>query len=166
MKIYLIGMPGSGKTTLGKQVASELQLEFVDLDQAIELREQKSIFEIFSQSGEDHFRKVESAVLHELAASVRSFVMATGGGAPCFFGGIDVINDTGISIFLDQSLDELVKRSAKETHRPLLQAQDADQLRHKLESLLNTRLPVYRKAQFALRNPTVKTILEKVSFRK
>src|SRR5687767_13761414 len=110
MKIYLIGMPGCGKTTLGRQLASAIHLPFVDLDQEIEAREKKSIPEIFEQQGEDYFRQVESGLLYELAGSDKRFIMATGGGSPCFFRGIEVINLTGLSIFLDTSVDILLDR--------------------------------------------------------
>ena len=78
MKIFLIGMPGSGKSTLGRQVARHLGIEFVDLDAEIEKAEAKSISDIFSQQGEDYFRIVESRLLLEWAASTKAFVMATG----------------------------------------------------------------------------------------
>ena len=77
-------MPGSGKTTLGKRLAREMLMPFVDLDKEIERREGKSDQQLFSESGEDYFRQVESKELIEWAASPKSFVMATGGGTPCF----------------------------------------------------------------------------------
>ena len=98
-KIYLIGMPGSGKTTLGLQLAEALQLPFVDLDKEIEKHEGKSVPDIFSQQGEAHFRQVESKLLKEWSASGKTFIMATGGGAPCNHHGIEVINRSGLSIF-------------------------------------------------------------------
>ena len=166
MKIYLIGMPGSGKTTLGKQLASSLASDFIDLDEEIEKRERKSIPEIFSQSGEDYFRQVESEVLHQWAAGKASFVMATGGGAPCFYEGIKVINDTGLSIFLDTAVSQLVERLAEKAGRPLLKSQNAEELKIKLEQLRSTRLTCYRKAQITIANPTIDLLLEKLRFKK
>src|SRR5689334_5487844 len=101
MKIFLIGLPGSGKSTLGKDLADALLVDFVDLDVEIEKQENKIVQDIFREKGEDYFRQVESSVLKVWAASSKSFVMSTGGGAPCFYGGIDVINESGISIFLN-----------------------------------------------------------------
>ena len=166
MKIYLIGMPGSGKTTLGKQVASDLPTSFVDLDYEIESREKKSIPEIFSQQGEDYFRMVESELLKEWAASDKSFVMATGGGTPCFFQGIDVMMQTGISIFLDTPIDLLVQRLEKKSGRPLLQSKDNNELRNKLEALRQSRLPFYQRAQITLQNPTFTSLMDKIRLRK
>jgi len=97
-KIYLIGLPGSGKTTLGKQVAVKLQADFIDLDSAIEQNEGKSIAAIFKERGEDAFRQQESDLLHHYATSASPFVMATGGGAPCFFSNMDVMNASGVTI--------------------------------------------------------------------
>lgn len=167
MKIYLIGMPGSGKTTLGKKLASKLMLEFVDLDEEIEKREQKAIPEIFSQQGEDYFRLVESTLLHEWAASSKTFVMSTGGGAPCFHKGIEVINNTGISIFLDVSVAKLAKRVAEQTNRPLLHAQGNDELIEKLQKLRLSRIPFYQQARFSVTNPiTVKSLLDKFELKR
>lgn len=166
MKIYLIGMPGSGKTTLGKMLSSKLMLDFVDLDEEIEKREQKVIPEIFSKKGEDYFRQVESALLHEWAASPKSFVMSTGGGAPCFHKGIEVINETGLSIFLDVPVSILVERVAEKTNRPLLQSQDHAELTNKLEKLRRSRLPFYEKAKFCVSNPTVNSIINKLQLKK
>ena len=158
-------MPGSGKTTLGKQVAVELFCPFVDLDEEIESREKKSIPEIFAQQGEDYFRQVESALLHEWAGSDKSFIMATGGGAPCFHRGIDVINQSGLSIFLDTPVDQLVQRLAEKTGRPLVKAKDTEELKDKLEQMRQVRLPFYQRAAFILQNPTQATILEKLRLR-
>src|SRR5690349_71191 len=110
MKVYLIGMPGSGKSTIGKQLAAALLLPFVDLDHEIERKELKSIAEIFSEKGENYFRHTESQMLQQWAGSARDFVMATGGGAPCFFNGLEIINNSGISVFLDVPVSELLRR--------------------------------------------------------
>src|SRR5690606_36323384 len=118
MKIFLVGMPGSGKTTLGKELASNLMVEFVDLDAEIEKAEQKSIAEIFSQQGEEQFRMVEARLLREWAARAGSFVMATGGCAPCFHLGMEILNQYGLSIFLDCPVATLVERVRTDRERP------------------------------------------------
>lgn len=166
MKIFLIGMPGSGKTTLAKQMSDEMNLPFVDLDVEIENQEQKSIPEIFNQQGEDHFRQVESSLLKQWASSQKSFVMATGGGAPCFFKGIDVINQHGISVFLDVPLSEITKRVSKKQGRPLLQSNDDKELSEKLKSMREKRLWFYNQAHITLTDPTTTTLIKALQFKK
>lgn len=166
MKIFLIGMPYSGKSTLGRNLATELGVPFVDLDHAIEAREGKSIPDIFSQQGEDYFRIVESTMLKEWAASSESFVMGTGGGAPCFHEGIDIINQAGISIFLDVPIGELVKRVGGTSDRPLLSAPDQQALTEKLTRLHSDRIAVYNKATFILASPTLPIVLQALKIKR
>lgn len=165
MKIFLVGLAGSGKTTLGKQLAEELQLPFVDLDWEIERRENLSVQEIFAQRGEDQFRRVESEILGEWSVSQNDFVMATGGGAPCFFNGIDIINGSGLSIFLDVPVDVLSSRLAGATDRPLLNSSDDDERKMKLESLRAARLETYRKAHLIVPDPSLKSLLQVIKLR-
>jgi shikimate kinase len=160
MKIFLIGMPGSGKSTLGKQLANKLLTRFVDLDHEIELHEQKSVADIFNQSGEDHFRQVESKLLHEFAASKESFVISTGGGAPVFFDGINVINKSGVSVFLDVPIETLVKYTSNRSTRPLLKNDSEQELREKLTRIREARLVIYRQAKITLQNPNLSSLLK------
>ena len=153
-------MPGSGKSTLGKQLASKLMTKFVDLDHEIETHEQKSVSEIFAQHGEDHFRQVESKLLHEHAVSSESFVMATGGGAPIFFNGMEVINKSGVSIFLNVSIDILVEHTANRSTRPLLKNENEDELREKLKKIRESRLKIYEQARITLTNPNLSSLLK------
>jgi shikimate kinase len=165
MKIFLIGMPGSGKTTLAKQVAEEMNLSLVDLDEQIEIHEQKTVSEIFNQNGEDHFRQVESNLLRQWAGSQRSFVMSTGGGAPCFFKGIDVINQNGISVYLDVPIAELARRVSKKSGRPLLDdSKTTEELEKKLKSIRDKRLWFYDQAHITLTNPTLQNFLKALQF--
>lgn len=159
-------MPGSGKSTLGKQVATHLGVDFVDLDAEIEKAEGKSISDIFSQQGEDYFRLLESRLLHEWAAGSKAFVMATGGGAPCFHNGIDVINEYGFSIFLDCPIDELIERVRKNQERPLLLASDDDELRGRLGRMLLQRRDCYKQAAVILQNPTLDLVLQHLDLRR
>jgi shikimate kinase len=165
MKIFLIGMPGAGKSTLGKQLAGSLMTNFIDLDKEIENHEGKSVAEIFSQSGEDHFRMIESRLLGHFASSSESFVMATGGGAPCFYQGIKTINDSGVSIFLDTPLERLVERTSNKSTRPLLSNNTDDQLREKLKQIRESRLPIYEQARIRLAAPDLSQVLKSLAMR-
>ena len=90
--IYLIGMPSSGKSTLGKELARNLGYSFTDMDKLIETREQKTISEIFSGQGESHFRELEKKILYGFQPD-QSMVIATGGGVPCFNDNMEFIKN-------------------------------------------------------------------------
>jgi len=166
MKIYLIGMPGSGKSTMGRKIAQELLVSFVDLDEEIEKREGRSVSQVFAENGEDYFRQIESKELLEWAVSEKSFVMATGGGTPCFYNGIEVINQTGLSIFLDVPMRILLSRLGKKTDRPLLQALDAAEKEGKLKALRASRLKFYQKAAITIDNADLSKLMEAIHLRK
>jgi shikimate kinase len=166
MKIFFIGMPGSGKTTIGKQVAFALNIPFVDLDEEIVLQEQMTIPEIFKTKGEDHFRFVESSLLKKWASTDDSFVMATGGGAPCFLDGIDVINNSGTSVFLNTSISTLAERVKNKPDRPLLSASNEQELVSTLEKTFSARIPVYSEAKIVVDDPTVESVLRKLDVKK
>lgn len=156
-------MPGSGKSTLGVQLANALQLKFVDLDKEIEKNAGKTIPDIFLHDGEEKFRLLESALLKKLAKESTTFVMATGGGAPCFHKGIEIINEAGVSLFLDVPLTELVKRLQSKTGRPLLD-NDLSEKQTILERLREARLSCYRQANITIQNPDLDKVLEAIHF--
>ncbi len=162
MKIFLIGMPGSGKSTLGRQLATELNLPFVDLDFEIEMQEGKTIKEIFSQPGEAAFRLAESKALKHFSLLNKSFVLATGGGAPCFHEGINIINQVGVSVFLDVSIDELASRVEQNTDRPLFHTLEKSELIDKLTSIRDSRLKCYQQATITVVNPSLQKVLERI----
>ena len=124
--IFLVGMPSSGKSTLGKRLARHLAYRFVDTDKVI-IREEKgrSINDIFRIDGETYFRDVESRVLHRIQPNSR-LVVATGGGMPCFHGNMAFIKANGFSIFLDVSPEQLLDRMLRhaQNDRPLFNRQD------------------------------------------
>jgi shikimate kinase len=157
MKVFLLGLPGSGKTTLGKKLANALQLPFVDLDKEIEKTEGKPIAEIFSEKKEDYFRQLESSHLKMWCARPDDFVMATGGGAPCFFDNIDVINRSGKSIFLDVPSSEIVRRMSRAgvEKRPLLAASGIDGLKDHIEFMRSNRIGFYKQATLTFSGPVI-----------
>ena len=137
---------GCGKTTLGWKLAVRLGISFIDMDSYISNRYCKTIADIFKDEGEDGFRNKERDCLLEIS-QIEDVVVATGGGAPCFFDNIDVMNSTGITIFLDISPVELARRlRSSHTVRPLIHEKKGDELIDHIISMLQERLPFYRKA--------------------
>jgi len=148
--IYLLGMPGSGKSTLGGQLAKELNISFYDLDHEIELIAGKDITRIFTEEGEVHFRLIETERLKFLSEKSHSKVIATGGGTPCFHSNMPFINEHGISIFLDVPIAIIAERLAKQGTelRPLLMDKTPQELRKQLMDHFQERKPFYLKALF------------------
>ena len=148
MHIFLIGFMGSGKSYLGRRLAGAMERPFIDLDEQIETGVGKSITEIFSDEGEQAFRKLEAEYLRK-CKTIPPAIIACGGGTPVYNDNMDWMNRTGMTIFLDVSLDILVARLRPETaHRPLL-AQQKD-LRQFLKNKLEERRPIYEKAQIRM----------------
>ena len=148
MLIFLVGMPGSGKTSLGQQLAQQLTLPVWDMDDLIEQKAQMSIPAIFEKHGEDHFRKLEQEVLHEIIQQKNTdAIVATGGGATCFFDNMDRINEAGISIYLDTPVDLIVQRlMRKNQDRPLYQQASPEALNEKLTQTFWQRKKYYWQA--------------------
>jgi shikimate kinase len=146
-------MPGSGKTTLGKSLAAKLGYTFVDLDERIVLSEGVPISDVFSLKGEAYFRKLESSLL-QATENEDNIVVATGGGAPCFFDNMEHINRMGISLLLHIPLTQLVKRvyPGKNTiqTRPLFAGKDEQEILETLQTMWQKRAPFYQKAHILL----------------
>lgn len=150
MRIFLIGYMGSGKSTVGRGLAKELGLSFIDLDDYIEERNFKTIPKIFAEEGEDAFRKLEQKALREVA-EFENVVIATGGGAACFFDNIDVINACGQSIYLKGSPRILAERLRNsKTERPLIKGKSYDELVAFIQDTLNKREYWYKQAKTVL----------------
>jgi shikimate kinase len=166
MKIFLIGLPGSGKTTLAKELAAKLKLPYVDLDVEVEKAEMKTISQIFKDRKEPYFRKIEAQLLKSLCQSDSSFVMATGGGAPCFFDNMEQMNLSGMTVFLDVPTMEIAGRiiSSKGEERPLLKSNGIDGLKDQIEFLRSQRLSFYSQASLTIRGDQIDSnkIIEKI----
>jgi shikimate kinase len=152
LKVVLVGLPGSGKSTFGRQLAKELDFPFLDLDHLIVERFQLSIPEIFSQHGEGKFRDWEKLVLEEVLSQDASFILASGGGTPCFNDNMDLINSKAISVYVDVPLGTISRRleSTKTQQRPLFQGLDQGEIALKLKSLLVSREYFYDQAKIKL----------------
>lgn len=145
-RIFLIGYMGAGKTTLGRSLAEEMGVEFIDLDIFIESRQHKTVKEIFAEVGEDGFRKLERQALEEVA-QYENVIISLGGGTPCFFDNMDVVNRSGISVYLKPSEEVLLMRLIKGKHkRPLLAEKSDDQILQFIREQLAWREPYYLKA--------------------
>lgn len=144
--IFLIGMPSSGKSTLGKRIADALHYRFVDTDKLIIREEGRSIAQIFAESGEEYFREAERRVLRTIKPG-GSLVVSTGGGMPCFHDNMAYINSTGISVFLDVPVEILVKRMVvhAQEDRPLHSPTDPELLAN-LRQRHTIRFPIYNQA--------------------
>ncbi|WP_339863934.1 shikimate kinase [uncultured Algoriphagus sp.] len=152
LKIVLVGLPGSGKSTFGRQLATVLEFPFYDLDQLIEERFQLKIPAIFTKYGEGKFREWETEVLQDFLNRNDSFVLASGGGCPCFNDNMDLINDKAVSVYLDVPLEEISMRLglAKVHNRPMFSGLDQGEITLKLKSLLVDRDYFYRQAKIKL----------------
>lgn len=150
----MLGMPSSGKSTLGRQLAKKTGYEFVDLDHKIEVTEGKKISEIFNLEGEEYFRKAEAAQLRKIEPESK-VVVATGGGTPLFNNNLDFMKENGICVFLDVKPEELSKRmrSSRRNNRPLLDI-TADSLDNDLRKIYDDRIEVYKQAHIIIEGDT------------
>jgi len=139
MKIYLIGYMGSGKSTLGKILAQEQDMNFIDFDDFLEEKEGKSIPEIFNEQGEIYFRKKEALYLQELLQGYDNSVISLGGGTPCYGDAMQRINEAeGTSVYINVPVKELASRLwSQREHRPVLKHQDTPE---KLEEFVRKHL--------------------------
>lgn len=149
MKIFLIGLSGVGKSTFGKELSELTNSLFIDLDSEIEKSEKNTIDLIFKNKGENHFRKLESHHLKSLSVEP-DFVMATGGGTPCFYDNLDWMLQNGIVLYLVLPISDIVSQLNNSYQRPLLGGANKVELRNKLENQLKEREGDYSKAHIKI----------------
>jgi shikimate kinase len=161
LSIGLVGMPGCGKSTVGRHLARQLGLRFIDSDHEIEHRIGMPIRDYFAAQGEAAFRDVEQDVIDELTAQ-EGLLLATGGGAVLRPSNRDALHSRTHVFYLRSTPEELHRRLRHDTHRPLLQV--ADPLR-KLRDLYRERDPLYRRtAHFVVESarPSVPALMSMV----
>lgn len=155
MRIYLIGYMGCGKSTLGRRLAEHSGLQFVDMDDYIEKRNFKTIPQIFAEEGETEFRKKERKALEELSEFTDT-IIATGGGAPCFFDNVDLMNKSGKTIYLNIDPKILADRLIKsKTERPLIKGKSRKELVEFIDETLRKRNEFYKQASYEINQPDI-----------
>jgi shikimate kinase len=149
-RIILVGYMGSGKTTVGKALSKETGMMFYDLDWYIENRMRKSVSALFTERGEEAFRKIEYNMLHEVA-EFEDVIISCGGGTPCFFDNIDYLNQQGDVVYLKATPDTLYRHLLMaKVERPLLKGKSPEELITYITEHLQTRTPYYEKARYTL----------------
>ncbi len=147
-RIILVGMMGSGKSTIGELLSRELGWTFIDTDKLIEERVGLTVAQLFAYYGEREFRKLESSIIHSLRHR-KDLVIATGGGLPCHFEVMDQLLTMGLVIYLEASVDVLFER-LKGSNRPLMKGKSEADVKSILAQLLSTRSSVYQRAKYTL----------------
>lgn len=149
-RIILIGYMGAGKTTIGRQLAIALGLQFYDLDWYIELRYHKKVSEIFAEQGEERFRDMERRMLHEVA-EFEDVVISCGGGTPCHYDNMQYMNQQAETVYLKVEPEVLCMHlSMGRTIRPLILGKTEDELLQYIRQSLVEREPFYTQAKHTL----------------
>ncbi len=156
---------GSGKTHWGHLLSEKLGMRFFDLDEQVAEHAGKSIPEIFATEGEEQFRMMEKDTLHIIAESHQQFIMACGGGSPCYFNNIDYMNQVGTTVWINSPLDTLFDRLVKEKEkRPLLKELSDEQLRLFIHKKYSDRKIYYEQADVKVDEDPVQldNLIEKI----
>jgi len=156
---------GSGKTHWGHLLSEKLGMRFFDLDEQVTEHAGKSIPEIFAKDGEEHFRLLEKEVLYIITESHDSFIMACGGGSPCYFNNIEYMNQSGTTVWINTAADILFTRLIKEKDkRPLLNNLTDDQLKNFISKKYADRKIYYEQATVVVDDEAVKLdqLIEKI----
>lgn len=146
-RIFLMGYMGAGKTTAGRELANQLELEFIDLDHYIQARYQKTVNQLFEEYGEAGFRDIERKMLHEVG-DFENVIISTGGGTPCFYDNINHMNSVGTTLYLKASPEALSARlNTCKDKRPLIRDKDETELYNFVVENLKKREPFYSQAK-------------------
>ena len=147
MNIYLIGFMGSGKSYWAKKLGKQLNREVFDMDNIIEDLECTTIDEVFYTKGETYFRQIENKVLKDLTKTNRNYIISCGGGTPCFFNNMQLMNQQGKTFYLKASVPYLLERlESEQNNRPLITTLNKPELKLFIEKTLAERSFFYNKA--------------------
>ncbi len=146
-KVFLIGLPASGKTTTGKWLADKMGWDFLDLDQIIIQETGKSIFDIFEKEGEDAFREIESDCLRKTKV-LSKIVIACGGGTAAYLSNMDWMISNGMTVYLNPEIQVISQRLEQDSEeRPLFARLKSAEIERKLLNLLEERSIFYSKSK-------------------
>ncbi|MDC0201848.1 AAA family ATPase [Flavobacteriales bacterium] len=152
MRYFLIGFMGSGKSLIGKQLAEKLHLKYIDLDNFIKKSENRTISDIFNNSGENYFRELEEKYLKKMTKE-DNLLVSTGGGTPTIHGLMDIMNNIGETIYLECCTETLFDRLNKDKEkRPMISTLSDESLRRYIENKLEERNFFYKKATYTICN--------------
>ena len=148
-KIFIVGMPGSGKSTMARYLCSKTKFNYLDLDEEIEKKSQKSVTEIFRDEGQEYFRSLETKLLKEIINKEKIFILSTGGGTPCFNKNMELMKKNGITIFLNTSIDTLIERVSRKNKRPLFNSKN---IKETINNMFNERIKYYNQSRFSVKD--------------
>lgn len=157
--VFLIGYMGCGKTTLGRALSRKMGYEFIDLDIYIENRYRHSIKELFALHGEAGFRKIERKMLEEICEFERT-VVACGGGTPCHFDNIALMNSKGTTVYLTTSAERIAARLSlpgAKAKRPIIAGKTDEELKQFIADNLKAREPYYSQASITFDSTDIET---------
>jgi shikimate kinase len=165
MKVFLIGYAGSGKSSLGKRLGWRIEVPYYDLDQLISKSVGRPVGEIIERLGEEFFREKEKEILEKFIHDKKEYLLACGGGTPCFFNNMDAMNKAGVTVYLKADpglLADRIENSIEE--RPLLKGKKGEELKKHITKQLMDREKFYEQAQLTLPVPLEdwKTIEKKI----
>jgi shikimate kinase len=162
MIIFLVGFMGCGKSYTGRALSDLLDIPFIDMDKAIEEKEGMTVKEIFETQGEAYFREQERSFLEQLDTD-QKLIVATGGGAPCFFDNMQLMNEIGWTFWLNRSKDVALAQLLKGIEkRPLLQGKSPEEVAAYYTEKLAERTPFYQQATFHVGDAPAEEIAEMI----
>jgi len=157
MRIFLIGFMASGKSTVGKKLAGKLNLPFIDLDNYIETKNNTTIRFIMYEKGMDAFREIEKNSLEEIIKENSDIILSTGGGTPCYFENMKLMNESGETIYLEVDIPTIVDRLMhSKKDRPLIWGKSKEDLTVYAKDLLNQRQGYYLQAKHTFKGKNLK----------
>jgi shikimate kinase len=160
--IILIGFMGSGKSTVGLELANQMNFPFCDTDVLIEQNAKTTISNIFAEKGEEYFRNLETKTLEEMVQNTEKMIIATGGGLPLRECNAKLLKDLGFVVYLKVTKETVLKRLKGDTSRPILAGDNVDE---KIDKLLEYREPLYEISahmQVVVDNKTVPEIVDEI----
>ncbi|MFO7829129.1 MAG: shikimate kinase [Bacteroidales bacterium] len=166
MRIFLVGFMASGKSTIGKKLAAKIDKPFVDLDDYIEEKYNSTIRFLMYDKGKDEFRKIEEQALKEVIEKYKDIVVSTGGGTPCFFDNMRIMNQSGMTIYLEVDVPTLVNRLMNsKKDRPLIWGKSKEDLTVYALDLMDRRKSHYEQAQNKIngKNLNISSLVEMVN---